>query len=365
MFSTIEPFPPPGHDSDRCDMLVASMSSLNQSNPDAAARPSPRKKRRLAIWAGALLLTGVVGAEVAARYVLGLGDPPLYVLDPRIEYMLAPSQDCRRFGNVFQTNRFGMRSDELSEKKSSPDELRVVVVGDSIVNGGARIDQSDLATSVLQRELRQRLGRVVTVANISAGSWGPINQLAYLEKYGLFDADIVLLVLNSEDAADVPGLEAIGPQWPRHKPVLALQELGERFLPRLTLPLSGNAPPTIPPIAHTTTREQDLAATKLAVARIVELAKTANARLVLVRYATQPELGGSPSDALVPISSLVRDAGAHEVIVGEAFRTAMQRGEIVFQGDGVHPTVIGQRLLGEELARIVASELQAAAASTK
>lgn len=346
-------------------MLVASMSSLNQPNPNAAARPTLRKKRRLAIWAGALLVTGTIAAELVARFVLGLGDPPLYVLDPKIEYMLAPSQDCRRFGNVFQTNRFGMRSDELAEKKTFPDELRVLVVGDSIVNGGARVDQADLATSVLQRELRQRLGRAVTVANISAGSWGPINQLAYLEKYGLFDADIVLLVLNSEDVADVPGLESIGPQWPRHKLVFALQEIGERYLPRLVLPLSGNAPPAIPPIVHTTSREQDLAATRLAVAGIIEMARAANARVVLVRYSTRSELAGSPSDALAEMSALAHEAGAQDAAVGEVFRTAKQRGEAVFQNDGVHPTAIGQRLLGVELANVVISELSAAAPATK
>ena len=46
------------------------------------------------------LVVLLIGAELGARYVLGLGDPPLSVADSQIEYMFAPSRTYRRFGNM-------------------------------------------------------------------------------------------------------------------------------------------------------------------------------------------------------------------------------------------------------------------------
>ena len=37
--------------------------------------------------------------EVYARVVLGLGDPPLWMADPEIEYLPQPAKRYRRFGN--------------------------------------------------------------------------------------------------------------------------------------------------------------------------------------------------------------------------------------------------------------------------
>ena len=54
----------------------------------------------------ALLLAG----EWFARSVLGLGDPPLSITHPRIEYLYAPNQDVRRFGKRFLVNDYSMRS---------------------------------------------------------------------------------------------------------------------------------------------------------------------------------------------------------------------------------------------------------------
>ncbi len=57
-----------------------------------------------------VLLCGVAMAELFSRSILGLGDPPLYVADPQIEYMLLPEQDVLRFGNRILVNQWGMRT---------------------------------------------------------------------------------------------------------------------------------------------------------------------------------------------------------------------------------------------------------------
>lgn len=180
---------------------------------------------------GALVAIGL--AEGYARFGLGLGDPPLTVRDPQIDYIFAPSRTYSRFGNQITYNAFSMRADDVAPTKQDPDELRVLVMGDSVINGGALTDDVDLATRIAQARLAKELDRPVWVGNVSAGSWGPGNLLAYTHKYGWFDADMVLIVLSSHDIADVPDFEPdLGPDFPSETPLLALEEGMSRYLPR-------------------------------------------------------------------------------------------------------------------------------------
>ncbi|WP_332748485.1 SGNH/GDSL hydrolase family protein [Hydrogenophaga sp.] len=182
------------------------------------------------LCAGALALFLV--AELVGRTLLGLGTPPLYEADAGFEYRMLPNQDVQRFGNHIMVNRWGMRSIDFENHKTHPDELRVMVFGDSVVNGGSQIDQSELGTTLLRTALQQRLSRPVNVGNISTGSWGPGNWLAYAERFGFFDADVVLLVLGSGDHADNPTFAPLGADHPTQAPALALQEAMQRYLPR-------------------------------------------------------------------------------------------------------------------------------------
>lgn len=59
------------------------------------------------------LAISLVGGEVVARFVLGLGDPPLSVAHPTIEYLLKPNQVVHRFGNRYLVNQYGMQSEPL------------------------------------------------------------------------------------------------------------------------------------------------------------------------------------------------------------------------------------------------------------
>ena len=134
----------------------------------------------------ALLFTTVALclAEISARTYLGLGDPPLTIRDFSIEYMFAPSRCYRRFGNSICYNQWSMRSDDFASIKTNSIEKRVLVMGDSVINGGALTDQKDLATTLLQQRLSDCLQVPVVVGNVSAGSWGPGNILAYTRRYG-------------------------------------------------------------------------------------------------------------------------------------------------------------------------------------
>ncbi len=176
-------------------------------------------------YAVVMVLAVFLIGELVARYVLGLGTPPLSIAHNKIEYMFAPDQDVQRFGNRQLYNEFGMRSSPLADWGK---KRRVLVFGDSVVNGGNLTDHAQLGTTIASARVE---GSVF--ANISAGSWGPANILGYVETFGLFNADTVILVLSSHDAADPPTFLALDPNTnPTEQPFSALGEGFTRYLPR-------------------------------------------------------------------------------------------------------------------------------------
>lgn len=203
------------------------------------------KKRRVFVLVLGISML-VLLAEGTARWILGLGDPPLTVRDPEIEYLFAANQNVRRFGRQIRYNQWSMRSEPFPEKKEQPSELRILVFGDSVINGGALTDQEELATTLLQRHL-DRLDRPARVGNISAGSWGPENLLAYVQRYGWFEGDLCIFVLSTHDARDIRTFpEELGPDFPLQKP-FALEELFVRYLAKYVFPRTGQREAPIVP----------------------------------------------------------------------------------------------------------------------
>jgi len=169
-----------------------------------------------------LAVAGLAG-EWVARSILGLGTPPLSIAHPRIEYMFKPDQDVLRFRHRVLINHYGMRSEPFTARRGK-NEFRAMVFGDSVVFGGAQIDQADLATTLVQKKLAVEMGKDIVVGNISAGGWGACHWLAYVQEYGFFAADVVILVISSHDYAKLA--------QPTEPPVSALLEGIERYLPR-------------------------------------------------------------------------------------------------------------------------------------
>ncbi len=70
--------------------------------------------------------------------------------------------------------------------------------------------------------------------NASANSWGPRNELGYVLRFGTFEAQVVLLVINTDDLfAVAPNSYELGrhPAYPTHRPPLALWEAIQRRQP--------------------------------------------------------------------------------------------------------------------------------------
>lgn len=189
-----------------------------------------RKIKKIHIIILAIIVV-IASGELFARYYLGLGTPPLSIAHPKIEYMFKPNQDIYRFGNHIIINNYGMRTFPF-HKQPAANEFRIMIFGDSVLNGGSLTDHTQLATTILQKKLA-KIERKVLVGNISAGSWGPGNWLAYAKEYGFFKANVIVLLISSHDYTDNPTFQPLNKNThPTKTPVSALIEGITRYLPR-------------------------------------------------------------------------------------------------------------------------------------
>ena len=191
------------------------------------------------IWLGWVvgLAAVAIAIELSLRVRFGLGNPLLYISDEQIGYLIAPNQNLRRFGKHIYINAYSMRSPDMTPTRP-PDTLRVLLLGDSIANGGSKTDQADTISERLRRCLDSQSellaawrAHQVEVLNASASSWSPRNQLAYLQRFGCFEAQIVVLLLNTDDLfGTAPTSIQIGRDrhYPNRKPRFALAELLDR-----------------------------------------------------------------------------------------------------------------------------------------
>jgi hypothetical protein len=203
---------------------------IRKKNGSAAFGSTPR---RVIAFLMALVALAAM-SEAALRFGLGLGNPILIALDPACGYIVKPDQNVVRFFGRTYINHYGMRSDEVP-LVHRPDTLRLLFLGDSITYGTSRVNQSRIFTEILHRELPLIVHRPVEVLNASASAWAPDNELSYIRSRGIFQSDIVLLVLNDGDVAQPRATIAdIGDDLPQRRPTTAIGELYTRYIrPRI------------------------------------------------------------------------------------------------------------------------------------
>lgn len=149
------------------------------------------------------LLFGLLCLELVLRFGFGFGNPPLYVADDTIGYRLAPNQQVRRFGNRIRINEYSMRADAIAPTPA-PDTFRLFLLGDSLANGNWWTDQDNILSERIAHYLKptvleQQKYQKIEAINASANSWAPQNELAYIERFGTFDATVLVLLLNTDD----------------------------------------------------------------------------------------------------------------------------------------------------------------------
>ncbi len=281
-----------------------------------------RLKRRHGYFLVIAAVVSLLGAEWSARQLFGLGNPPLYVADPRIEYLLAPGEYRLRTQRV-NVNRWHMRSVEA-------DKFDALIIGDSVVNGIPGIDQCELASSCLA------FAHNLAVGNVSAPSWGPQNQLEYVRKFGLFDAKRVFVVVSDHDAADIPTFEplvGVDFSYPSKRPACGISDGVSRLVHAverkyLSTPLSA---------------KKELVVDPLAIASFESLLKEC------------VEAGAEVTVFFHPTRNALRDSSlGRSALEGVAKKLQLRRCELNFDSncyaDGIHLNALGQRRLAEQIA---------------
>jgi hypothetical protein len=337
----------------REESLAAALAVQRPAGPRGGGSRAPRRWRAVR-YAGAGLGVVVIvlaAAEPYARHRLGLGDPPLYVADPEVEYLFAPSRTYSRFGNTISFNSMSMRSEEFPARRAASEELRVLVLGDEVVNGGALTDQRDIATEILRANLETRFQRPVMVGNVAAGGWGAPHLLAYTNRFGFFDADIVVLVLSSHHQTRVPHaqpLVGVDPRFPDKAPVLAMQEVISRYGPQVLgsyfrSPLRQDAQEDA---GDSGADERAMAAVR----ELIQNARAAGAEVMVVQHLTRRELLEEPDPGYLAIADLAREAGAQLIPLAEAYTAADRQGLDLYR-DNLNLNQQGQRIIAEVLER--------------
>lgn len=164
----------------------------------------------------------IVIIELYLRFKWGFCDALLYNHSDEYEYIAQPNQDRYRFGAHIHYNSYSQRSAE-------PDSTKKIILGlgDSVLFGGTWMDQDSLASTIFSKETG------IQMLNISAGSWGPDNCVAYLKEKGTFNAKAMVLVCSSHDAYDVMShtpVVGIYPNYPNKEYHSAIIELLDRYL---------------------------------------------------------------------------------------------------------------------------------------
>ena len=166
-----------------------------------------RQESHFLAWAIGILAFVLVlaGSSELILRSMGFGNPIVYRVDPRVGYYPAPNQDVHRYGGEIHINAFGMRSRNVTAEKPAG-TFRILMLGDSTLYGGSYIDQSQTYATRLEGLLNQKPSllpnspRQVEVLCMGVNGWGPQHELAYVKEFGLFHADLVMVMGPPADA---------------------------------------------------------------------------------------------------------------------------------------------------------------------
>lgn len=179
------------------------------------------KKKIISLIFFILLISILI--EFSLRLFLGLGNPPLFVADEDIGYLYKANQSLVRFGNEIFYNEFHQRSDPLMKNYG----YRILIVGDSITNGGVLINQNKTISELLEKKLNKKCNCTGEVLSASAKSWGIENEWEYIKKFGIFNSGFVILQIGTHDLLQAKSTsDSLGThRHPLTKPFAAIYEL--------------------------------------------------------------------------------------------------------------------------------------------
>lgn len=295
----------------------------------------------------------LVAVEAWLKIGYGFGNPPLYVGDEHIGYMLAPNQRLKRFGNLIAINEYGMRADEIASRPND-NTLRLFLLGDSLANGNWWTDQSEILSVQIAQNLQPSLPksyRYIEPINASANSWGPRNELAYLQRYGTFGAQVLVLLINTDDlfgTAPTPIQVGRDRAYPNRKPWSAIAEVLAKV----------KKDPPIPELKAIQDEGGDRVGKNIsAINGIYKQVTAAGSTFVLILSPLKRELPG-PRDYELTARQRLKDwaseSNATYLDLIETYRAYKPDPEQLYR-DHIHLSPEGHKLVAREAAKAIAT----------
>ena len=295
-------------------------------------------KRRLVILAVGAAAIG--GAELTARYI-GFGEPPLVILDDKIEYYLAPSRSYTRFGHDIRVNRYSMRSDDV-DMAAVDRRFIFSLLGDSVVYGN-RLDQADTLPGQLQKLLTAK-GRdqKPLVNSIAASGWGPENLLEFYKRFGPFPGNTAWILQSTDDMIDVTSLVNKVVPYRTASPHGALHDLALSIWRSVTLRV-------LPAKADPVKSEDKRRRADIALHALIMALKVDYARVTLVFHATKDEAISGKADGLAHYQAITKEEAINFISTMELYAHAY-KSNLPPHYDDIHLNKDGTQMLSERLA---------------
>ena len=298
------------------------------------------------------LVCALILIEIALRVIFGFGNPPLYIGDDRMGYLLTPNQTVKRFGNRIRINEYSMRAAAIAPNPNAK-TFRLFLLGDSLANGNWWTDQKDILSYRIAHYLQPSLPspyEEIEALNASANSWGPRNELAYLERYGTFGSTVLVLLLNTDDLFGTqPTPLQVGRDrgYPDKKPPLAIVEVLNRYLKK-------NQP--IPGLKEIQDEGGDRVGKNLeAIDKIYQKVTADGGQFVLVLSPLKREIPGSRDYELVARQRLqdwATEADVQYLDLLETYQTYSPTPDDLYR-DHIHLSPQGNELVGEAIAQAI------------
>ncbi|MCH7627831.1 SGNH/GDSL hydrolase family protein [Novosphingobium percolationis] len=167
-------------------------------------------------------IAGALALDIALR-VMGLGGFPLYARDPASTYRMASDQQGRfRRRARWRFDRFGIRTDDSAASLAG----RIVLLGDSVVEGGIHLDQDDTLAAIVARDSGW------AVSAVACHGWALSNELGALTTLpGWEQAAALVWVVNTGDF-DTVGRGESELSFPTRRPLWLALWLARRHIYR-------------------------------------------------------------------------------------------------------------------------------------
>lgn len=287
-------------------------------------------KRR--VWASVVIsaVVFVVALEAALR-LIGLGNPPIAVRDTELEYRLVPNAVYHRWGNRIEIGDHGFRSETLPDLPRD-NELRLLLIGDSVVYGNHFLDQDETISSRLAGLLSTPSCKV-RVIPMAVSSWGPMNQAAALERHGTFGASEIAIVLSGHDLFDTPLENGSLVPYRLSEPIGAIGDAIEAVFERYFHATTSHS---LPPF------EERVKLSLEALDEIADKITSSNIELRLVYNATTQERRAGISDLGIRIFDWAHSRGVASLDLGGV--------QGIGYRDHIHPNADGALRIAEALA---------------